>query len=51
MDAAISISAPINACHANDHACLMPMINDGVAAGIITCAKSDTPCAPMFLAA
>ena len=47
----ISISAPINACQANDHACLIPTINDGVGAGIITNLNNDNPFAPIFSAA
>src|ERR671933_1815301 len=51
IDAAISISAPINACHANDQACLTPTIRDGVAAGSITSLNNVKPVAPIFSAA
>src|SRR5919202_3255475 len=50
-EAAISISAPINACQANDQACLIPTISDGAAAGSITNLNNVKPVAPIFSAA
>src|SRR5687768_10252253 len=41
----------MRACHANDHACLIPPIKEGVAAGIITFRNKGNPFAPIFLAA
>lgn len=50
-NADISISAPINACHAKDQACVNPTINDGVAAGSITYLNRGSRFAPKFLTA
>jgi hypothetical protein len=47
----MSISAPIRACHANDHAYFIPTSIEGVAAGIITNLNSEVPLAPIFFTA